>query len=270
MVHLFKLEWLKQKEYVLFRILILAYLFFLPAILMIGKKIPPVTGELFDPQIALFHFPSVWEFLGYIGNWLVFLIFGFLSVLIITNEHSFKTYRQNVITGMQRVEWYKSKLIFIFCISLFATIYYALCALTIGFIHALGDTIYFSTVFKNSFYAVRYFLMCLGYMSFGMLVGLLVKRTGIALFAFIGYSFFLEPVLRGLYLYFFQHESMHYFPLNVLEDLCPIPFAEMADDFVRENGFSLFVESQIAIPLAVLYIALFVWLGYKRVTKSDL
>ena len=93
MVHLLKLEWLKQKDYILFRILILAFVFFLPAILFIGKKIPPISGEMFDPQIMLFHFPSVWEFLAYIGNWLVFFIFGFMSVLIITNEYAYRTLR---------------------------------------------------------------------------------------------------------------------------------------------------------------------------------
>ena len=270
MVHLLKLEWLKQKDYILFRILILAYVFFLPAILFIGKKIPPISGEMFDPQIMLFHFPSVWEFLAYIGNWLVFFIFGFMSVLIITNEYAYRTLRQNVITGVLRSHWFWSKVLFMIMISLFATLYYAFCAILIGVIHGLDDTIYISTVFKNSEMVIRFFIMSLGYMSFGMLIGLLVKRTGIALFVFIGYAFFLEPVLRGIHLYYIKNESMHYFPLNVFEDLCPIPFAEIAEEFTKENGFSLFVAPNIAIPLSLIYILIFGWLSYKRLTQSDL
>ncbi|MEZ4933665.1 MAG: ABC transporter permease [Saprospiraceae bacterium] len=271
MLHLLKLEWLKLKDYILFKILIAAYIVFLPAILLLGKKIPPTpAGEIFDPQIMLFHFPSIWEFLAYIGNWLVFFILGFLAVLIITNEHSYRTMRQNIITGMQRSDWFWSKVIFIFTASVLASIYYALCAVTIGLVHAMGDSIYISTILKNSNFTIRYFLMSLGYMSFGMLVGLLVKRTGIALFVFIGYSFCLEPILRGLHLYFFRNETMHYFPLNVIEDLCPIPFADLAEDFTRENGFALFVNPNLAMALATGYILIFGWLSYEKLTKSDL
>ncbi len=271
MLYLLKLEWLKLKDYILFKILIAAYVVFLPSILLLGKKIPPTQVEdLFNPQLMLFHFPSVWEFLAYIGNWLVFFILGFLAVVIVTNEHSYRTLRQNIITGMQRSEWFWSKALFIFVISALAAIYYALCSLTIGMIHAIGDSIYLSTVLKNSSMTIRYFLMCLGYMSFGMLVGLLIKRTGIALFVFIGYAFFLEPVLRGVHLYFFKNETMHYFPLNAMEDLCPIPFSEIAEDFTRENGFALFVNPGLAIALTLGYILLFGWLSYRKLTRSDL
>ena len=271
MFHLLKLEWLKQKDYILFKILIIAYIVFLPAILMIGKKIPPMpAGEVFDPQIMLFHFPTVWEFLAYIGNWLAFFIFGFLAVIIITNEYSYKTMRQNILTGMQRKHWFWSKVVFLVTIGLLASLYYALCAITIGVIHGMDDTLYLTTIFKNSEYTIRYFIMCLGYMSFGMLVGLLIRRTGIALFAFIGYSFFLENVLRGIHLYYIRNETMHYFPLNVMEDLCPMPFAEIAEEFTRENGFALFVNPNLAMVLATGYILLFGWLGYRRLVKSDL
>ncbi|MEO1258172.1 MAG: hypothetical protein AAFZ15_05220 [Bacteroidota bacterium] len=270
MLHLLKLEWLKQKDYILFRILIAAYVFFLPAILLTGKKLPMIKDEFFDPQIMLFHFPSVWQFLGYIGNWLTFLIFGFMAVLIITNEHSYRTLRQNILGGMQRKHWFWSKMLFISVISLFASLYYALCSIVIGLFHALGDTIYLTTVFKNSGMVFRYFLMCLGYMSFGMLIGLLVKRTGIALFTFIGYAFFLEPVLRGLHLYLFKNESMHFFPLNAIEDLCPIPIAKVAEELTDEMGFSMFLDAKMAVALAIIYILLFGWLSFRRLTRSDL
>ena len=270
MIHLLKIEWLKQRHYILFKILIGAYLFFLPAILFIGKKIPDVPNSMVDPQLLLFHFPSVWKYLGYIGNWLVFFIFGFMAVLIITNEYSYRTLRQNIISGMERSEWFWSKVLFVIGVSLSASLYYALCAIVIGLAHGMDDTIYLSTVFKNSSYFFRYFLMCLGYMSFGMLVGVWVKRTGIALFAFIGYAFLLEPVLRGIHLYFIKNETMHYYPLNVIEDLCPIPFAEFADDFLRGNGFSPFLPTGITLVLATVYILLFGWLAYRRLAKSDL
>ena len=272
MLHLLKLEWLKQKNYILFRILLIVYAVMLPALLMIGKKIKIEDDDIpFDPQIILFHFPTVWEWLAYIGNWLTFFVLGFLAVLVITNEHSYKTLRQNIITGMQRKNWYWSKVVFILAMSAAAAIYYGICSLVVGMFHAVGDTIYLSTVFKNSGYVFRYFLMCFGYMSFGMLVGVLVKRTGIALFAFLGYAFFLEPVLRWVaHLKLFEHKSMNYYPMNVFEDLCPVPFSEQADWFIDEFNFDLFLQPSIVIPLAVFYILLFNWFSYKRLTTADL
>ncbi len=272
MIHLLKLEWLKQKEYILFKILTIAYFVFLPAILMIGKKIQIPAGELpFDPQKVLYYFPSVWEWLAYIGNWLVFFIFGFMAVLLITNEHSYRTMRQNVIAGMQRSSWFWSKALFIIAISFGATLYYALCSISIGLIHGIGDSIYLSTVFMNSGISIRFFLMCLGYMGFGMLIGILVKRTGIALFAFLGYCFFLEPVLRWvLHMRVFKHESMNYYPINIFEDLCPVPFAEMTDGFTNELGFKMFVDPSLAIVLATGYILLFGWIGFRRLKNVDL
>ena len=272
MIHLLKLEWLKQKDYILFRILLVVYAVMLPALLMIGKKIKISGGELpFNPQISLFHFPTVWEWLAYIGNWLVFFVLGFMAVLIITNEHSFKTLRQNIITGLQRKNWFWSKALFILAISAAVTLYYALCSLAIGLYHAMGDTIYMSTVFKNADYILRFFLMCLGYMSFGMLIGVLVKRTGIALFVFLGYSFFLEPVIRWVvHLKLFKNASMNYYPMNVFEDLCPVPFSDQANRFASEYNFDLFLQPSVAIGLAVFYILLLNWFAYKRLTTSDL
>jgi len=272
MLHLLKLEWLKQKDYILFKILIIAYVVFLPAILMIGKKINIPANELpFDIQKVLFYFPTVWEWLAYIGNWMVFFIFGFMAVLMITNEHSYRTLRQNVITGMQRSSWFWSKTIFIIAISLGASLYFALCSIVIGLVHGLGDSIYFSTVFKNSGITIRYFLMCMGYMGVGMLIGILVKRTGIALFAFLGYSFFLEPVLRWVvHMKLFSHESMNYYPMNIFEDLCPVPMAKFTDGFAIENGFDMFVDPTLAMTLATGYILLFGWISYQRLRKTDL
>ena len=132
MTHLLKLEWLKMKDYVLFRIVAISYVVLLPAALFVGKKIPELKGEAFNPQVIFFNFPSVWDWLGYIGNWLVFFMLGFMAVMLITNEHTYRTLRQNVITGLQRQAFFWSKVQFMAVVSLAATVYYALCALVIG------------------------------------------------------------------------------------------------------------------------------------------
>ncbi|MBI5917112.1 MAG: ABC transporter permease [Bacteroidetes bacterium] len=269
MRHLLQLEWLKQKHYTLFRVLMIAYAVLLPSALMVGKKIQVPAGSPFNPQTMFFEFPTVWDWLGYIGNWLVFFVLGFLAVLMITNEHSNRTLRQNVITGLHRSEFFWSKVSFMVIVGLAATLFYAGCALVIGLLHA--DTLYFETVFKSWDMVPRYWLMCMGYMSFGLLVGVLVKRTGLALFLFLTYSMFLEPILRwAVHFQVFKDKSMNFYPLNVFEDLCPLPFSDVAENFMSENNFKLFLTPAEAVVGSVVYISLFLFLSYKRLKNSDL
>ncbi|MEK7253912.1 MAG: ABC transporter permease [Bacteroidota bacterium] len=277
MLHLLQLEWKKQKGYILFRLLAIAYFILMPAVLLALKKIfdnnypDGGAGDAlpFDPRKMLVQFPTVWNWFGYIGNWLVFFVLGFLAVLLITNEHSNRTLRQNIITGLHRTEFFLSKLYFMFAISLAATVYYALCSLAIGFSHT--ETIYTSTVLKNWDMMPRYFLMCLGYMSFGLLIGALVKRMGIALFVYLAYVIFLEPVLRwAVHFNYFKNEYFKYYPLNMIEDLCPVPFFDQADNFLKQNNFTLFLPASHAVIGASICIALFFWLTHRRLKTGDL
>ena len=102
MLHLLKLEWLKQKDYLLFKLLVGAYMVFLPASLFIGKKMDFSSEVPINPVRDFFQFPTIWEWLGYFGNWMVFFVLGFLSVLMVTNEYNNRTLRQNIITGLDR------------------------------------------------------------------------------------------------------------------------------------------------------------------------
>ncbi len=270
MIHLLKLEWLKQKDYVLFRILAIAYVVLLPAALFVGKKMDFGNASPINPQTHFFQFPTVWEWLGYIGNWMVFFVLGFLAVLMVTNEYTNRTLRQNIITGLKRDEFFRSKLFFMVVVALAATIYYAVCALVIGLLHADG-TLYFSTVFKNADMVPRYWLMSMGYMSFGLLVGLLTKRTGIALFLYLAYSMVIESILRWVvHLYFFKNISMSFYPLNAMEDLAPLPLADFADDMLRQYNFRMMLTPLEAGIATVIYTSLFLFLGYKRLKNSDL
>ncbi len=271
MLHLLKLEWLKQKDYVLFRILAIAYIILLPASLFVGKTIQ-VNGDAvgFNPAVQLFSFPTIWEWLGYIGNWMVFFVLGFMAVLMVTNEYANKTLRQNIIVGLNREDYFKSKLLFMVTIATIATIYYVVCALVIGFFH-VNDTLYFSTVFKNADMIPRYWLMSMGYMSFGLLIGLLVKRTGIALFLYLAYIMMLEPIIRWVMMFFvIKNVSMSFMPLNAIEDLAPLPVASTFFGAIAQQGFRVILTPWEAGIATAIYTSLFLFFSYKRLKNSDL
>lgn len=272
MIHLLKLEWLKQKEFTIFRVMAILFLVALPSLLLIVKTFDIPQGELppFIPTVdSLFMFPNVWEWLGYIGSWLTFFFMGFMGVLMVTNEYSNKTLRQNIITGLSRKDYFLSKLYFILTVSICVTAYYTFWCLIFGFTHT--DTIYLNTVLKNTDYIYRFFLMSMGYMSFGLFVGLLIKRTGIALFLYLAYVMIIENILRyAIHLQIFNHGSMRNYPMNAIEDLAPLPFSKMADGFTQENGFNFFLSPTEAVITTTIFTCLFLFLSYRKLQKGDL
>lgn len=267
MLHLLKLEWLKVRKYRIFQVMTVFYMILLPAILLVTKTFKSIPEELVSKE-SLYMFPAVWGYLGYIGNWLTFFFLGFLSVIIVTVENSNRTYRQNIITGLSRSEYFKGKVIFILTICLMATLYYALVGLAIGF--ANTDTIYFSKIVQEIDLIPRYFLMCVGYMSFGFFLGVMIKRTGIALFIYLIYIMFIESVIRGIHMYYVRNISMHLYPMNANEDLVPIPFAKFAEQFLKENEFSLFLEPSVAAITVCIYTSIFLFFAYRKIKYSDI
>ncbi len=222
------------------------------------------NGDLF------FMFPEVWRYVAYLGGWLCFFFLGFLAVLLISMEHNHRTLRQNIINGLTRKEFVLGKIGFIITISLLATIYYILVCLVIGFFNT--QTVYMSEVTDQIMMIPRYFLMCFGYMSFGLMVGSLIKRTGIALFVYIAYTMFIELFLRyGIHMKMFgSNKTVHYYPLNAIEDLTPMPIMDMAKNFMRENGFEMSLSPTEAIVISCIWILIFLTIVYNRFIKSDL
>lgn len=268
MLYLLRLEWKKIRKLTSFRLFSVCYLVLLPAILLIGLRFDELPPPINSNEV-FFMFPTVWQYLGYIGNWLCFFFFGFLSIVVVTTEHSYRTMRQNIITGLSRQQYFLSKFYLIFMVSLFAALYYAICGFTIGYFNT--EAIYPHKVWQHADYIPRYFLMCFGYMSFGLFLGFLIRRTGIALFLYLAYIMFIELILRwGVHLQIAEHRSMHFYPMNAVEDLVSLPFMEMADEFTSKYGFSIYLQPWEASITVLVYSALFLYFAYWRVTRSDL
>lgn len=268
MFYLLKLEWKKLHKLAAFRIFIAFYLALLPTILLLGKRIPELPPPMMTNEV-LFIFPTVWEWLAYVGSWLCFFFFGFLSIISITTEYSYRTMRQNIITGLSRKQYFLGKLYVILAVSVLATAYYALCALLIGYFNT--PAIYWHKVVQNASCIPRYFLMCFGYMSFGALLGFWIKRTGIALFLYLSYVMFLEAILRwGVHLQLWKHRSMHFYPMNAVEDLSPAPFIQMTENFLAEYGFSMLLSPAEAMVTTAIYSTLFLLLAFRLVKRADL
>lgn len=267
MIYLLQLEWKKWRKNITFRLMMLSYFILLPTVLLLGKRIPELPPPIGTNE-ALFIFPTIWIYLGYVAHIVAFFLFGFLTIIIITSEYSYKTLRQNIITGLDRKTFFYSKFSFILAISFIATLYFILCGLVIGYVHT--DLVKVQKVFQHSDYFYRFFLLCLGYMTLAAVIAFFVKRTGLALFLYFGYVIG-ELVLRwGIHYNFFRHESMHYYPQNAIEDLIPFPFSNMADSFLKENGFNLFLSPNEAMVTTIIYTSLFLYFIYRYLQKANL
>ena len=266
-IYLLKLEWLKVKTYAPFLILMGMYALLLPSFMSVGKNFP--IPEQLGGVNAYYMFPAVWGSLAYVGNWLAYFIMGFVGVLIVTNEFSNRTLRQNIISGISRADFYLSKVYFMLLISLAATLYYAFVAVVFGLINT--ETIFASRVVENIDFIPRYFLMCMAYMSMGFVLGVLFRKTGIALFLYFAYNMFIEKIIRyTLIRKVFGMKAMLFAPANAVSDLAPFPIPKMAKSFVDGAKFQLFLTPLEATFTALVFTILFLYFAYYLLKTKDL
>src|SRR6266700_5157909 len=114
MLYNLKIEWLKIKSYKAFWVFMILYLVSIIGINYIGYYIYLQTVEQLPMTEAIlrnpYSFPKVWQTIGWIGSWLLYLP-GIIIILLASNEFSFKTHRQNIIDGWSRNEFVYTKIL---------------------------------------------------------------------------------------------------------------------------------------------------------------
>lgn len=269
--YLLLLEWKKFKHFRTFKVMGILYLILLPLSIIVGKAFFSYVEAPIDfiDVKSITRFPEVWNYLAYAGNWLCFLFLGFMGVLAITTEFANKTLRQNIINGVTRKEFFTAKLLLVISISLAATLYFALVGFSFGAINTYD--LRWSKIISGTEQIGFYFLMCLGYMIFGMFLGVLLRRTGLALFLYIVYVIFLEPTIRwAAHGNIIFNKSLNFYPLNAIEDLSPVPIFKIIDGMTKDNNFSFLLTKTEATITTLVYISLFLFVIYYRLKKSDL
>ncbi len=288
--HLLKIEWLKFKSNTVVLLLVILYTLLAPVLILGVKDVikdlpPPLPGN----QI-FYEFPTVWDYQGYTGNWLLFIFIGFIGIFIITNEVSFKTMRQNIITGLTRNEFFLSKVSVILVISLYTTLIYYVSCLIIGLTHTPGADL--SLILDNNWAGLRYFIMSMGYLSFGLMLGFILRRGALAIFLYMAYVLFIEMIIKwGTILLagywaskstsveaFFEKGSkflnfINYLPLNTIEDLQPNPLLITMDhmiDLQDKFNLKIVLSNTSAMIGGTCMVLLFLFLAYRSFMKRDI
>jgi len=144
------------------------------------------------PGFSLYSFPYVWHNMAFLaGFFKIFL--ALLVIIFITNEYSYKTIRQNVMSGMSRVEFLFSKVIFVFFIALAVTLVLFLSALLLGLSHT--ENVTSSLVFSKMFFVPAYFLEVFSFLLMAMMFAFLLQKQGLAIGIFALYYYVAEPII---------------------------------------------------------------------------
>ena len=268
-------EYLKFKNYAVTSFLFWMGMAMFPlALILLKSSINELPPPLPSTSI-IYEFPTIWDYEGYVGNWIVFFFFGCMVIFSVTSETSFRTERQNVLTGYTRQDYYLSKALTVFALSLLATVVYTICCLVFGSINTAD--VYYGLMFDNNWAMLRFFLMSLGYLSFAMLVGFWFRKSGLALFIYLAYTLVLEYVGRGLTYYLLykagidDKSAISWWPLNAIEDNMPFPLFRI-ENFVKSSDmpFAILMDYKLAAILTMAYSTLFFYLAYRSLVKRDM
>jgi ABC-2 type transport system permease protein len=261
MTTLLKIEWLKIKRYRTFWILAIFFIVLLPLfnyqVLKGMVKLGNNTINLLNQSYA---FPQVWGNVGFWGS--IFVMF--LSILIIiltTNEYTFRTSRQNIIDGWQRLEFYHAKVYLVLAISIVCTLYVFITGLLFG-ISTSGSLDHMFSGLDKVFY---FFVLTLNYLGLALLISVYIKRSGLSIGLFLLYCLVIENILKGILNWKFDTKYGDFLPLQSSDELLPFPLMQMAQNLIgaAKPSYMPLVLTSLA------WCAVYYFIGRRLLLKSD-
>ena len=260
------------------KVLIITYFVLLTSIALIAAikfDIGPVQFHLAEQGI--FNFPYIWHFNTFIAAFFKFFLL-LVIVSMMANEYSNKTLKQNLIDGLSKKEFVLSKFYTVILFAFISTVFVFVVSLVLGLIYS--DYNEFSIIFSDLEYLLAFFVKLLGFFSFGLFLGVLIKRSAFAVGAMliwffaelIGYSVMKWKVFRDEEI----ADALYQFaPLNSMWNLIDEPFSRLnavktiASQIGEDISSDYSVHfSEIAIVLG--WTALFVYGSYYLLKIRDL
>ncbi len=269
---LLHIEQIKLLNYNPFRITIgIYFLAFTLGLLIypaVDKEIPVIS--LSD----LFRFPDVWLFLTWVTEPYNVLL-ALTVIMITTKEFSDHTFKTQVVFGLSRSELLLQKMLAILVLAFFATLLLGLTSLTLGLIYSYKLT--FRIALENTWILGRYLVASIAYMSFGLMVALLIKNTALSLLTFLAIRTFVDPVL---FLLLRKYEIKWYLPMRTITRLTPVP--DLIEIFERKMNSNEPVDPSamdllpkglspwLNMLMVVLFTTLFIYFSYRLLQKKRL
>jgi len=269
MKRLLHIEQIKLLNYNPFRITLgLYFMAFVLGLLIypaVDKEIPVIS--LSD----LFRFPDVWMFLTWVTEPYNVLL-ALIIIMITTKEFSNHTFKTQLIFGLSRTDLLLQKLLSILALSFIAALLLGLTSLILGLIYSYKLT--FKIAMENTWILGRYFMASFSYMTFGLLIALLIKNTALSLLTFLALRVFVDPVL---FLILRKYEIKWYLPFRTTTRLTPVP--DLIEIFQRKMNTSESLDetaldiipkglpSWLNIMMVIIYTALAIFFSYRLMQR---
>ncbi len=277
MKRLLEIEYIKLWNNRSSKILIISYFVLLTSIALIAAikfDIGPVKFHLAEQGI--FNFPYIWHFNTFVTAFFK-LFLAIVIVSMMANEYSNKTIKQNLIDGLSKKEFIMSKFLTVIGFALISTVFVFVVSMILGLIYS--DYNEFAIIFSDLEFLLAFFIKLVGFFSFCLFLGILVKRSAFALGFLILWQI-IEGIVRGMIRWkLFDGDTtdaiMGFFPLNAMWNLIKEPFTRLsavqsvANQIGEEIALDYHVQwYEIAIVLG--WTAVFVYLSYTLLKKRDL
>jgi ABC-type transport system involved in multi-copper enzyme maturation permease subunit len=260
------------------RVLTLTYFILLSFIALIASiKFDIGFFKLHLAEMGIFNFPYIWHFNTYVAAFLKF----FLAIVIVSmmaNEYSYGTLKQNLIDGMSKKEFILSKFLTVLVFAFASTVYVFVMSLLLGY--SFSSYTELSIVFSNMEYLLAFFIKLIGFFSFCLFLGILVKRSAFALGFLLVWNI-IEGVAKGILVFkIFPDNKIadyitQFFPLESMSNLIIEPFSRLS--VIKTIGTQIGVDGIkdygvhfLSILIVLVWSVLFMLLSYKLLKNRDL
>ncbi len=257
--------------------LIYGYFILLTGIALIAAikfDIGPIKFHLAEQGI--FNFPYIWHFNTFVAA-LLKIFLAIIIVSMMSNEYTYKTIKQNLIDGLSKKEFIASKFLTVVLFSIVSTVFVAVISLILGSIYS--DYTEWGIVFTDLRFLVAYFIKLVGFFSFCLFIGILVKRSAFALGFLILWQMF-EGFTRGMIRWkLFDGDTtdaiMGFFPLNAMFNVLKEPFTRLSavQSVANQIGEEIALDygtTLLDMLIVIAWTAIFIWGSYAILKKRDL
>jgi len=274
MIKLLKIEVKKIFTYKIFWILFGLYFFFLACGILLAEF---MTNNMVDdmnrhmpipfPHITIYYFPDIWQNLTFFASIRFVMIFPAIIVMIlITNEFTFKTIRQNIINGMSKSEFLASKLQIILIMALLITVVLATGTFIIGVSHSGFNDM--AILNKGIPYTIGFFVSILAFLIYAFFLAFMLRNTGLSIAIFTLYSLIIEPIVNGFLRspFIFKNKIYSYLPVSgavSVTEYPAIPILKRVTGIELQHGVA-FTDCLIPVVYSILMIGIVYWVMSKK------
>jgi len=226
---------------------------------------------------GIFNFPFIWHF----NTWIAAILKLFLAIVIVSmmaNEYSNRTLKQNLIDGLSKREFVLSKFLTVIGFALISTLFVFIVSLILGLFFSDYNEV--GIIFSDMEYLLAYFIKLLGFFSFCLFLGVLVKRSAFALGFLLIWSISEGIIYAILKWKLFKDTDiaesvLQFFPMASMSNLIKEPFSRLgavqsAASQLGESFDKDYSVQPLTILIVLVWTFLFVYWSYLILKRRDL